>query len=70
MTATITRTRWLCDQHDTPILLGIVTSDGTLEIKVGDRLYLVTGLLMSGTVSATCPSCGAIHVLDLRGGAA
>jgi hypothetical protein len=34
---------------------------GQVEIKLRDRFYLA-----SGCVHATCPKCGAQHILDLR----
>jgi hypothetical protein len=61
---TTTRTRWecTCDPDESPILLGRYEPGSHVKIKVGDRHYLA-----SGVVHATCPRCGAQHVLDLTG---
>jgi hypothetical protein len=57
-----TRHRWECRCAETPILLGIYSEDGEIEIKVRDRFYFLT----AGCVQAICPRCGAEHLLDLR----
>jgi len=61
-TTTPPRIRWECncDPTESPILLGRYEPGRHVEIKVGDRYYLA-----SGVVSATCPRCGAQHILDL-----
>lgn len=56
------RYRWECHCSDPPILLARYDPDGHIEIKVRDRFYH----LASGCVQATCPKCGATHILDLR----
>jgi len=53
--------RWECRCADPPILLGRYDPDGRVQIKVRERYYYA-----SGCVHATCPRCGAQHVLDLR----
>ncbi len=53
--------RWECRCGDPPILLGMYEPGGQIQIKVRDRFYEA-----SGCVHATCPRCGARHVLDLR----
>lgn len=52
--------RWECRCGDPPILLGMYEPGGQIQIKVRDRFYEA-----SGCVYATCPRCGAQHVLDL-----
>lgn len=54
--------RWECTCSDPPILLARYDPGGQIEIKVRDRFYY----LASGCVQATCPRCGALHILDLR----
>jgi hypothetical protein len=54
------RTRWVCHCADPPILLAIYDQTGRIEIKVGDRYYITYG-----GVQATCPRCGAQHILEL-----
>lgn len=56
------RYRWECTCSDPPILLARYDPGGHIEIKVRDRFYH----LASGCVQATCPKCGALHILDLR----
>lgn len=53
--------RWECRCTDPPILLARYDPGGRVQIKIRDRYYLA-----SGCVHATCPRCGAQHVLDLR----
>lgn len=53
--------RWECRCGDPPILLGMYTPGGQIEIKLRDRYYWA-----SGCVHATCPRCGTRHVLDVR----
>ena len=53
--------RWECQCSDPPILLAMYEPGGNVEIKLRDRHYQA-----SGRVHATCPRCGARHVLDLR----
>lgn len=53
--------RWECRCGDPPILLAMYTPGGQIEIKLRDRYYWA-----SGCVYATCPRCGARHVLDVR----
>ena len=55
------RERWECRCGDPPILLAMYEPGGQVQIKVRDRFYMA-----SGCVHATCPRCGAKHVLDLR----
>jgi hypothetical protein len=55
------RQRWECHCATPPILLAMYEPGGNVEIKLRDRYYLA-----SGRVHATCPRCGAQHVLDLR----
>jgi hypothetical protein len=55
------RTRWECRCSDPPILLAMYEPGGQIQIKLRDRFYMA-----SGCVHATCPRCGAQHVLDLR----
>lgn len=59
------RQRWECRCGDPPILLARYDPGGQVQIKVRDRFYIA-----SGCVHATCPRCGAQHVLDLRPDAA
>jgi hypothetical protein len=56
-----TKQRWECRCSDPPILLAMYEPGGQVEIKLRDRFYLA-----SGCVHATCPKCGAQHILDLR----
>lgn len=53
--------RWECACSDPPILLARYDAGGKVQIKIRDRYYMA-----SGCVHATCPRCGAHHVLDLR----
>lgn len=53
--------RWECRCIDPPILLAMYEPGGQVEIKLRDRFYQA-----SGCVHATCPRCGAQHILDLR----
>jgi hypothetical protein len=53
--------RWECRCSEPPILLARYDAGGQVQIKVRDRFYIA-----SGCVYATCPRCGAQHVLDLR----
>jgi hypothetical protein len=55
------RFRWECRCDEPPILLGMYEPGGQIQIKLRDRYYMA-----SGCVHATCPRCGARHVLDLR----
>ncbi len=55
------RERWECGCSDPPTLLAMYEPGGQIQIKVRDRFYMA-----SGRVHATCPRCGAKHVLDLR----
>src|SRR5689334_4631628 len=54
------RQRWECRCGDPPILLARYDPGGKIEIKLRDRYYIA-----SGCVYATCPRCGAQHILDL-----
>lgn len=54
--------RWECRCGDPPILLARYSPGGQIEIKVRDRFYFMA----SRCVQATCPRCGAQHILDLR----
>ena len=56
-----TKQRWECRCADPAILLAMYEPGGQVEIKLRDRFYLA-----SGCVHATCPRCGAQHILDLR----
>lgn len=53
--------RWECACTDPPILLARYDPGGKVQIKIRDRYYIA-----SGCVHATCPRCGAQHILDLR----
>lgn len=53
--------RWECACVDPPILLARYDPGGKVQIKIRDRYYMA-----SGCVHATCPRCGAQHILDLR----
>ncbi|HUG16545.1 MAG TPA: hypothetical protein VMM78_16185 [Thermomicrobiales bacterium] len=55
------RSRWECRCSDPPVLLAMYEPGGQVQIKLRDRYYLA-----SGCVHATCPRCGARHILDLR----
>lgn len=55
------RIRWECGCGDPPILLAMYEPGGQVQIKLRDRFYMA-----SGCVHATCPRCGAQHILDLR----
>jgi hypothetical protein len=57
----VPRQRWECRCGDPPILLARYDPGGKIEIKLRDRYYIA-----SGCVYATCPRCGAHHILDLR----
>lgn len=50
--------RWVCSCSDPPVLLGTYDSDGNVYISVRKRHYHVIG-----SVTATCPVCGAVHIL-------
>lgn len=50
--------RWTCPNHSSPVLLAMVDTDGHLQIKVRDRIWLITDFT---TVTATCPKCGQRH---------
>ncbi|MDQ3549242.1 MAG: hypothetical protein M3439_10550 [Chloroflexota bacterium] len=56
-----TKQRWECHCADPAILLAMYEPGGQVEIKLRDRFYQA-----SGCVHATCPRCGAQHILDLR----
>jgi hypothetical protein len=58
---TAPRSRWECGCSDPPVLLAMYEPGGQVQIKLRDRFYLA-----SGCVHATCPRCGAQHILDLR----
>ena len=63
MNQTMTRTRWECTNHTPAVLLGRYAPGGDVEITSSDgRLYIA-----SGVVTASCPTCGATHILDLTG---
>lgn len=53
--------RWECRCSDPPILLARYEPGGSVQIKIRDRYYMA-----SGCIHATCPRCGAQHILDLR----
>lgn len=50
--------RWTCPNHTNPVLLAMVDSAGHLQIKVRDRIWLISDY---STVTATCPKCGQRH---------
>lgn len=52
--------RWECRSgtaHEYPFLLARFNDAGHTQIKVRDRVYIVT----EGVVEATCPLCGQTH---------
>jgi hypothetical protein len=51
--------RWVCGCRQPAVLLATYDRDGRVHIKVRDRYWHV-----SGRVEATCPRCGAVHLLD------
>lgn len=51
-------TRWTCPNHDSPVLLAMVDDEGHLQIKVRDRIWLISDY---STVTAICPKCGKRH---------
>jgi hypothetical protein len=51
--------RWVCACRQPAVLLATYDRDGWVHIKVRDRYWHV-----SGRVEATCPRCGAVHLLD------
>jgi hypothetical protein len=53
--------RWVCECSNPPVLLAIYDQSGRIEIKVRDRYYIAHDQLQ-----ATCPKCGARHVLNIR----
>lgn len=53
--------RWVCECSNPPVLLAVYDQTGRIEIKVRDRYYIARNQLQ-----ATCPRCGAHHVLDIR----
>lgn len=50
--------RWTCPNHETPVLLAMVDDSGHLQIKVRNRVWLISDFT---TVTATCPKCGERH---------
>lgn len=50
--------RWTCPHHITPVLLAMVDNAGHLQIKVRNRVWLISDFT---TVTATCPKCGRRH---------
>ena len=50
--------RWTCPNHSSPVLLAMVDDAGHLQIKVRDRVWLISDYT---TVTATCPKCGQRH---------
>lgn len=50
--------RWVCPNHSSPVLLGMVDNEGHLQIKVRNRVWLISDFT---TVTATCPKCGERH---------
>jgi hypothetical protein len=54
--------RWECGCTEPPILLAMYQPAGQIEIKVRDRFYLVA----PGCVTAICPRCKTLHMLDTR----
>lgn len=54
------QSRWECGCNEPPILLAMYEPGGQVQIKLRDRFYLA-----SGCVHATCPRCGAQHILDM-----
>lgn len=55
------QSRWECGCSEPPVLLAMYEPGGQVQIKLRDRFYMA-----SGCVHATCPRCGAQHILDLR----
>jgi len=53
--------RWECPCGDVPMLLGLYTGCGEVQISVGNRRYVT-----SGHVQTDCPRCRQYHVLDVR----
>jgi hypothetical protein len=51
--------RWVCACQRPAVLLATYDRDGQIHIKVRDRYWHVIGL-----VEATCPRCGAVHLLS------
>ena len=51
--------RWVCACRQPAVLLATYDRDGWVHIKVRDRYWHV-----SGRVEATCPRCGAVHLLE------
>lgn len=54
--------RWVCHCQHPPVLLATVDHVGTVNIKVRDRYWHLSGF---GRVHAVCPRCGGNHWLDL-----
>lgn len=54
--------RWVCRCGVPPVLLATYGPSGTVNIKVRDRYWHVSGCEQ---VQAICPRCGTEHVLDL-----
>ena len=50
--------RWVCPHHSSPVLLAMVDNDGHMQIKVRDRIWLISEY---STVTAICPKCGRRH---------
>lgn len=50
--------RWVCPNHSSPVLLAMVDSQGHLQIKVRNRVWIINDFT---TVTATCPKCGERH---------
>lgn len=50
--------RWTCPNHESPVLLALVDDEGHLQIKVRDRVWLISDYTI---VTATCPKCGRRH---------
>lgn len=50
--------RWTCPNHSSPVLLAMVDNAGHLQIKVRNRVWLISDYT---TVTAVCPKCGQRH---------
>lgn len=51
--------RWICPCETRAILLGTISADGRVSLKVRDRYWHVYG----GEIEAICPKCGSRYRL-------
>ena len=56
--------RWECHCSSPPVLLAMYEPGCYVQVKIRDRGFVV----LSGTIVAQCPKCGACHTLRIGDG--